>query len=284
MIVDVHTHCWRVTEHMGEGFLQEARIARSSPVALDVRFDAFMGAAEPCDRVVVFGLKARHCGLYVPNDFVAEFVGRAPEKLVGFMSLDPHDADWLDDLRRSHEELGLAGIKLAPVYAAFDPLDRSLDPLFAEAQRRRLPIVFHMGTTFVRDAPLRYARPFLIDELATRWPELKIVLAHLAHPWEPECLVVIRKHPNVYADVAALYYRPWQFYNSMVLAGEYGLYHKLLFGTDYPFTTAAESIAALRHINHLVDGTPLPKVPSDAVEDIIHRDSLAILLGSEKQG
>ena len=28
-------------------------------------------------------------------------------------------------------------------------------------------------------------------------------MAHLGHPYEGECVVVIRKHPNVYADVSA---------------------------------------------------------------------------------
>ena len=28
----------------------------------------------------------------------------------------------------------------------------------------------------------------------------------------------------------------------------------------------------------IVDGTPLPRVPAEAIEEIIHRDSLAILL------
>ena len=32
---------------------------------------------------------------------------------------------------------------------------------------------------------------------------MKIILAHLGHPYEGECVAVIRKHPTVYADVSA---------------------------------------------------------------------------------
>ena len=66
-------------------------------------------------------------------------------------------------------------------------------------------------------------------------PEVKIILAHLGHPYEGECVVTIRKHENVFADVSALHYRPWQLYHSLMLAQEYGVWHKLLFGTDFPF-------------------------------------------------
>ena len=68
-----------------------------------------------------------------------------------------------------------------------------------------------------------------------------MVIAHLGHPWIAETLVLIRKHRHLYSDISALYYRPWQFYNALVLAMEYGVLDRLLFGTDYPFTTPAST-------------------------------------------
>ena len=104
-----------------------------------------------------------------------------------------------------------------------------------------------------------------------------MVLAHLGHPWEVDTIVLIRKQPNVYADISALFYRPWQFYNSMVLAQEYRVTHKLLFGTDYPVTTPEESIDGLRNINDLVEGTKLPKISETVIDEIIERNTLGIL-------
>lgn len=60
------------------------------------------------------------------------------------------------------------------------------------------------------------------DLVAIRFPDVRIVTAHLRHPYQPECVAVIRKHPNVYADVSALHYRPFQLYNSLILVREYG--------------------------------------------------------------
>ena len=113
--------------------------------------------------------------------------------------------------------------------------------------------------------------------MATRHPEIRFVLAHLSHPYEGECVVTIRKHPNVYADISALHYRPWQLYNSLMLVQEYGVWNKLLFGSDYPFTTVNASIAGLRKLNDMVDGTSLPRLDEEEIEKLIHRDGFEIL-------
>lgn len=108
-----------------------------------------------------------------------------------------------------------------------------------------------------------------------------MILAHLGHPWEGECIAVIRKHPNLYADISALHYRPFQLYQSLMLVQEYGVWNKILFGTDYPFTTVKASVNGLRTLNQMLEGTQLPRLNTEAVESMINRDSLA-LLGLDK--
>ena len=163
-----------------------------------------------------------------------------------------------------HEELGLRGIKLLPMYAGFRPDDPALDPLWQYAEKHGLPVLLHTGTTFVTQAPLECTLPRLIEPVALKYPGVKIILAHLGHPYEGECIVTIRKHPNVFADISALHYRPWQLYNSLMLVQEYGVWHKLLFGTDYPFTTVNATIDGLRGLNDMLDGTKLPRLDVDA--------------------
>lgn len=58
---------------------------------------------------------------------------------------------------------------------------------------------------------------------------------------------------------------------------EYGVLDRLLFGSDYPFTTPASTIEALHKVNHMVDGTNLPRIPEAAIEKMIHRDTLDLL-------
>jgi amidohydrolase family protein len=49
----------------------------------------------------------------------------------------------------------------------------------------------------VREAILDYARPGLFDQIARRFPDMRLVLGHLGHPYEGECIATIRKRPNV---------------------------------------------------------------------------------------
>lgn len=274
---NIHTHAWDQDLHMRPATVREADLSRGYPLDLTVRPDAFLQDMQPFDRVAVFGLKARRTGYWVPDEYVADFVARTPGKLVGFASCDPTQPGHMDELRHAVDHLKLKGLKLGPIYAGFDPRDPICDPIYRYCQDRGLPILFHTGTTFNRDAPLGFSRPWLLDDVAIRFPDLRIIMAHLGHPFFEECLVVIRKHPHLFADISALYYRPWQFYNMMVTAQEYKVMHKLLFGTDYPFTTSKDSLAGVRGVNNVIGTATLPRVSTDAVEDIIQRDAFGLL-------
>jgi len=274
---NIHTHTWDQALHLQPETVREADIARGFPLDMTVRFDTFMQDMQPFEKVAVFGLKARLTGYWVPDQYVADFVARAPHQLYGFASCDPTQPACMEELHHAIEHLHLVGVKMGPIYAGFDPRDPRCDPVYRYCQERGLPILFHSGTTYNRAAPLGYTRPWLFDEVAIRYPDMRMVLAHLAHPFGDECLVVIRKHPHVYADISAIYYRPWQFYNSMILAQEYHVTHKLLFGTDYPFTTASDSIKGVRGVNDIAGQSGLPRVSSQVIEEILARDAFALL-------
>jgi predicted TIM-barrel fold metal-dependent hydrolase len=208
---------------------------------------------------------------------VAEHVRRAAQRLVFFASVDPNREGYLDELQRCHAEAGCRGVKLGPIYQGLHPLDRRYYDVYRYCQQHGLPVMIHMATTFSSGVPLDYARPAHMDRVAVEFPELKIVLAHLGHPWEGEAIAAIRKQPNLFADVSALYYRPWQFYNAMRLLVEYGAEGKVLFGSDFPATTTGDSIDGLRDVNAVVAGSGLPTIPEEVIEGIIHRDALGLL-------
>ena len=282
MPIDVHSHFWRFPEDFSADFIRQAQRARGGQsVDLRVRFEDYAASTPADTRTIVFGGKARLSGVWVDDWHVADYVAAHPDRLIGFLSVDPTQDGWGRELRAGHEELGLRGIKLLPMYAGFSMDDARLDPLWKYAEQRGLPVLLHAGTTFIAQAPLAFTLPRLIEPVALKFPGVKIILAHLGHPYEAECLVTIRKHDNVFADVSALHYRPFQLYHSLMLAQEYGVWPKLLFGTDYPFTTVNASIAGLRSLNDMLEGTKLPRLDAQQIEAMIHRDSLK-LLGLER--
>ena len=302
MLIDIHTHTPRHRERPQEAGGWSAgqdRVAMrpDRPDAGAVTWDDYLKAMAFVDRAVVFNIAPPPPDDHPPhggpspamplsdktvtarsvNDATAELVKAHPQKLIGFMSVHPRDRHMLDEMDRCVGDLGMRGIKLGPNYQNFDPVGDDAFRLYARAQELRLPIVFHQGTSPVRFADLDYAHPRHIDRVAMRFPDLRIVLAHMAHPWQTDCIAVIRKHPNVWADISALHYRPWSYYNCLRLATEWAALHKLIFGSDFPVATPQETVEALPHINDILEGTKLPPVPLGELQKILDRNSLEVL-------
>ena len=149
------------------------------------------------------------------NDESVEVARRAPDKVIPLMSLHPLDPQVDAEYDRAVGDLGCKRIKMYPTQ--FDPESDEAFRLFARLEHAGLPIVFHQGTNPNPDASLMHAHPRVMDRVAMAFPRLKIMMAHLGHPWQIDCLAVVRKHPNVWADVSGQFYRPWSFWNGMRL-------------------------------------------------------------------
>ncbi len=287
MIVDVHTHTprHRTAETRGESAAPAWRPDQARPTSLT--WDEQMAERAGVDRAIVFNIAADPLEpeaawdlMYATpavNDDTAEFARAFPDKLIGFLTIHPRDPNALEEIERATGDLGLRGIKLGPNYQNFDPLSEEAFRVFRRAEELRLPILFHQGTSPNQFADLDFAHPRHIDRVAMAFPNLRMILAHMAHPWQADCIAVIRKHPHVYADISAQFYRPWSYYNAFRLAYEWGAMHKLLFGSDLPIATPQETMDALPHVNDLTTGTWLPRIPDGDLEAILHRDSLALL-------
>jgi uncharacterized protein len=286
MIIDVHSHV-PPREAPGAAGARINTLSRpDKAVDWTAGPDRYLAAMQAVDRAICFNIagdprpgargdwrvRARQV-----NDDTARFVRENGAKFIGFMTLHPFEPDALEELERSRGDLGLRGIKFGPNYQHFDPLCAEAMRLYRRAEELGLPVLFHTGTSPEQFAELDWAHPLHIDHVAIAHPELRIILAHMSHPWQRDCIAVIRKHPHVYADVSALFYRPWSWYDCMRLATEWSVLPKLLFGSDYPAATPQETIDGLRAVNDIPRQTGLPPVPEQEVEQIITRDSLSLL-------
>jgi uncharacterized protein len=278
MIVDCHSHVMEYPGHLSDEFVCEANArSRDKPMNLHVPPERHWKAMQNVDRVIVFGMRAFHSGFVTPNEYVADYARQHPEKVIGFASVDPLRDNVRETLHRAFDELKLKGLKLGPIYQNIHPTDARMMEIYEFCQHRNLPIMIHQGTTFPRLAPLKYSLPILLEDVALQFPNLRMIIAHLGHPWIDDTLVLIRKQPNFYSDISALHYRPWQFYQALILAKEYGVLNKVLFGSDYPFTTPEATIDALRNFNRMVEGTNLPRLELAEIESLIHSPTLEYL-------
>ena len=277
MIVDIHTHVFRPDKDFGPKLQTDLTRCGVDPAAWGDVAEQHLQTTQDADVAVVFGLQASATDWNIPNSEVAEHVAQAQDRLLFFAAIDPLSPNYREELEKCHQDLGAVGVKMAPLYQNVHPQDSRCYETYRYCVRHGLPILFHTGTSFVSGTPLDYSRPVHFDAVAVDFPDLKMILAHLGHPWEGETIAIIRRHANVFADLSALYYRPWQFYNSMRLLVEYKTDAKVLFGSDYPFTTTGSSLTGVRNVNAIVGKSGLPQIPSEVIEGIIHRDTLNLL-------
>lgn len=292
MIVDVHTHLPSHRDSIpAEEVRTESAMRSGQTVRLTNTISDYLDAMKPVDKTCIFGIAPRPWKPHQQvlrrsdqwpegwnhNDIAAEVAKAAPEKVIPFMSLHPLDPKVNEEYDRCVGDLGCKGIKLGPNYQDFDPTGDAAFRLFARLEHDGIPVVFHQGTSPMWDAPLEYAHPLTTDRVAMAFPRLKIVLAHLGHPWQVDCLSVVRKHPNVWADVSAQFYRPWSFWQGMRLFHEWGVTQKILFASDWPVTLPQDNIDHLRGLNKFAKDHHLPEIPQDEIEGIINRDALDVL-------
>jgi predicted TIM-barrel fold metal-dependent hydrolase len=112
--------------------------------------------------------------------------------------------------------------------------------------------------------------------VARRHPGLRQIIAHLGHPWQRDTVQVLRSNEHVYADVSGLWARPFDGYLALTNALEWHVVDKLLFGSDFPLWAPADAQQGLRDLA-VRFGAPFPAIGTAVVEEIIGRDSCALL-------
>lgn len=176
----------------------------------------------------------------VPNDFIADAVQNHPDAFMGFGIIDPWQGELARQEIRRCKELGLHCLgEFNPARQHFYPNDQRFYPLWEEAERLGLPVLFHSGYAAAgsgvpggRGVKLKYTQPIYLDDVAADFPELKIISAHPSWPWTAESLAIARHKPNFYIDLSG--WAPKYFPAELVQQVNTLLQDKALFGSDAP--------------------------------------------------
>ena len=106
-----------------------------------------------------------------------------------------------------------------------------------------VPVMFHSGDTYAPTGKVKYSHPLQIDDLAVDYPAMKIVICHIGNPWIKDCMEVVYKNENVYADISGLVlgnfsekferFMKNEIEEMITYAGEP---QYLLYGTDWPIS------------------------------------------------
>jgi hypothetical protein len=276
MIIDCQTHVWDGAAQLGDG--AEAHLRRQGLDKGVSAAPAEHSLAMRCvDRAMVFALRCARGGAEVSNDFVARYVAGGGGRFLGVAAVDPTEDGATDQAAKWLNRGGFCGLTVSPAAQDFHPADSRAMRVYEVALECRRPIFVGQPTALPVRGRMEYARPATLDDIALGYPELKIVVSSLGYPWVEECVALLANRPNVLADLAGLLRRPWQAYNALVLAHQFGVTDKLLFASDYPFSTPAEVIEGIYRMHEVAQGTNLPTVPRETLRSIVERDALAAL-------
>lgn len=191
----------------------------------------------------------------ISNEEIRKLVDLAPERFIGFASVDPFDPNAVSGLEFAFGELKLRGLTLYPSRQHFYPFDERLTPLYDLCERYDRPVLFHSGLSWEPHSFAKYSRPIEFEELADARPHLRICLAQFGWPWVRETAMLMLKYPNVYTDTGALYFDcAREFYAQMLTKDipatwiDRSLRHQVMFGSDNPRFEQIRMAEALSHL------------------------------------
>ncbi|MDP2937253.1 MAG: amidohydrolase family protein [Dehalococcoidia bacterium] len=155
--------------------------------------------------VVLAELSPITAGMLISSEETVEFCRDQP-RLIPFANINPYlTTDPAGDLKRYVDELGVRGVKILPTYHHFYPNDRRLYPLYAVAQDKGIPAMFHTGSSVFQNSRTKYGDPLFIEDLAIDFPELVLVLSHSGRGfWTDTAAHLTRTYTNVYLEIAGL--------------------------------------------------------------------------------
>lgn len=138
------------------------------------------------------------------NEQLIEAYRKYPERIVafGFVELGTDPPSLIDHLY----SLGCRGLKVTRPRVNYNADE--LLPYYRRACAYKLPILFHTGTVLRTEYDQYYdvdssrMRPIYLDRIARKFPELRLIGAHLGNPWYEEAAMTLFWNENLYFDLS----------------------------------------------------------------------------------
>jgi predicted TIM-barrel fold metal-dependent hydrolase len=247
MIIDAHTH-------IGE----TPYVRRSADDVVREMDAAGVDRAVVCPMGAHLAVRNRD-----GNDLMAASVAEHPDRLVGFLSVNPWwGPDAVRELDRAAQDLGLSGVKLHPVTQGFHVDDEIALPVVERAVELGLPIYIHSGTPVL-------SLPLAILELASRYPEGRFILGHMGGAdFFVDIPMSFGRASNVWVETSLTCHAGYVGDAVAVLGAG-----RVLFGSDSPTSAMASELTKIRVLG----------LDADAERKILGGNVAALLNGGRPQ-
>jgi predicted TIM-barrel fold metal-dependent hydrolase len=121
----------------------------------------------------------------------------------------------------------------------FPASDTIWDPFYKVSIDAKIPVLIHSGLTGIgqglpggRGIILDHGHPRHIDAVAARFPDLKILAARPAYPWQDEMIAILLHKGNVHYELHG--WSPKTFSPALKREISGRLQDRIMFGCDYP--------------------------------------------------
>jgi len=199
------------------------------------------------------------------NEQVREFC-KGSSRLIPFCDVNPHlYTDLGSELHRKVEDEGFRGLKLYPTYQHYYLNDTRMYPLYQAAQELQIPVLIHTGSSVFKGSRLKYGDPLHLDDVATDFPALNLVMAHSGRGfWYDRAFFLSKLHANVYMELSGLPPSKLMTYFPELARNT----DKVIFGSDWPGMT---------HIRRNMEAISELPLPSEGVENILGGNAARLL-------
>lgn len=169
--------------------------------------------------------------------------------LFGSLDFQNYFYSGLKELSELAEENFLYGIKVYSGYQKIDYSSQQFHQLAKLAEHYQLPLMFHGGYLQCHETDLSCAiNPKLLENIVKSFPSNKFIISHLAWPFIDDLISMILRYDNILTDMSGMLdsYKTKHTFGACVeglkkFLGNCGP-SKLMFGTDFPIQTHADSI------------------------------------------
>ena len=241
MLIDVHAHFLHDRTPRADWRERNAsRLRAGEHVGITIHVASILGSWGATSPTYFPSLPDLRYG----NDWLLGLQGQHPNRVRGYVAVNPnYAAESLAEIRRCLDA-GMIGIKLAASRRADD---RLLDPIAELARERRVPVLQHIWQHRRRDWPGQDASDAIeLCTLARRHPDVVFILAHIGGGGDwLHSLRAVHHVPNVYVDLSGSGVDGGMLEDCIASVGV----NRLLWGTDLTMDTGW---AKLRYLELLL--------------------------------
>jgi len=206
------------------------------------------------------------------HDDVIQLVADYPDRFIGIININPlNKEEALEEIDKYVINNTAKGVIIEHAWATnkehFYITDERAFDVYEKLQEHNIPMMMTYGGMGVKNQD--YYHPKYIDELATIFPKLKMILSHGGWPYVNEVTHLGRARANVYIqpDVYMMYFTPGA--ESYITAANYELQDRMLFGTAYPAMNLEAGILHYRKV-----------LREEVVDKVLYKNALR-LFGDE---